>query len=390
MLLFIPRFLVVLTAMLLAANVMASRPLLIPSPPQIAATSYIMMDAYSGEILVERNADERVDPASLTKLMTSYVADYELQQGNITLSDMVPISVNAWAQNFPGSSVMFLEAGRQVSVEDLLRGISVASGNDASVAIAEHIAGSEGAFVDIMNQHAQLMGLENTRFANSHGLSHPDHYTTARDMARLARARIMEFPDRYSIHSEREFTFNGIRQSNRNRLLWRDSSVDGLKTGYTQSAGYCLVASALRDDMRLITVVMGTRSEEARFQETQKLLSYGFRYYKTLKLYEQAQVVTQTRVWGGESEQVSLVVTEDVYVTVPRSQQDDIKADLSLDKYIQAPVKKGQELGEISLRIGNDVLRNQPVVAHHSVERGGIFTVLWSRIKLFFVKLFSG
>lgn len=375
-------FLTVLLALKATAT-----PLLIPEPPQIAAKSYILMDAYSGEVLVEKNADERLDPASLTKLMTSYVADYELREGNIQRNDQVKVSVRAWAQNFPGSSVMFLEPGKDVPLEALLKGVAISSGNDATVALAEHIAGSERAFVDLMNQHARLLGLENTQFANPHGLTHNEHYTSARDMAKLATAIIMDFPDEYGIYAEKEFTYNGIRQTNRNRLLWRDATVDGLKTGHTESAGYCLVSSAVRDDMRLVVVVMGTRSDEARFQETQKLLSYGFRYYKTVKLYDKGQIVNQATVWGGQQDQVPLMVTDNVYVTLAKSQQDKLAAEISVDKYIEAAVDKGQVLGDMIIRVGDQVLLKKPVVAQTSVQQGGLFTVLWSKIKLFFIKL---
>lgn len=376
-----------LLSALFITQLAVAAPLLIPDPPAIAAKSYIMIDANSGKVLVQNNADERLDPASLTKLMTSYVADYELREGNINLDDSVQITTNAWAQNFPGSSVMFLEPGTEVELEKLLKGIAISSGNDATVALAEHVAGSEKAFVDLMNQHAALLGLENTRFANPHGLTHSDHFTSARDMALLAQAIIREFPEEYAIYAEKEFTYNGIRQSNRNRLLWRDPSVDGLKTGHTESAGFCLVSSAVRDDMRLIVVVMGTRSDEARFQETQKLLSYGFRYYTTRKLYDKGQVVNQARVWGGVADQVPLMVTDTVYVTLPKSQADELTAEIAVDKYIEAAVEKGQVLGEMVVKAGDQTFLKKPVVAQTSVESGGIFAMLWSKIKLFFVKL---
>lgn len=363
---------------------------IIPAPPQIAASSYIMMDAYSGEVLVESNADERMDPASLTKLMTAYIADYELEKGNIALNDNVVVSNNAWAQKFPGSSVMFLEPNRPVSVLELLKGVSISSGNDATVALAEHIAGSESAFVDLMNQHAQLLGLQNTHFENPHGLTSAEHYSSARDMALLASEIIHQFPENYKIYAEKEFTYNGIRQTNRNRLLWRDSDVDGLKTGHTDKAGYCLVASAQKQDMRLIVVVMGAKSDEIRFQETQKLFSYGFRYYQTSKIYNKGEVLSQAKVWGGEQESVDIIVTEDIYVTIPRSQQKSLQADLSLDKYIQAHIDKGQALGEVQLKLAETVIATYPAVAADTIKKGGFFTVLVSKIKLFFIQLFGG
>lgn len=379
-------------ASLVIANPVAApvMPNLIPAAPQINASSYILMDAYSGEVIAEKNADERLDPASLTKMMTAYVAEYELGQGNIQMNDQVIVSNNAWAQKFPGSSVMFLEPNKPVTVEQLLKGINIASGNDATVAMAEHIAGSERAFVDLMNQHAQLLGLKNSHFENAHGLTSKEHYSSARDMAILARAKIIDFPEGYKIYAEKEFTYNNIRQSNRNRLLWRDNTVDGLKTGHTNAAGYCLVASAVRDHMRLIVVVMGTKSDEARFQETQKLFSFGFRFYKTVKLYNKGQVLASAKVWGGETEQVNAVVAKDVYVTVARSQEDNLKADLELNNYLQAPIVKGQELGQLMVSLDDKIVYQQAVVASESVNKGSWFTVLWSKVTLFFAQLFGG
>lgn len=374
--------------LLLAAA--ASEAAIIPAPPQIAASSYILMDAYSGDVLVERNADERLDPASLTKLMTAYIADYELEQGNIALNDNVIVSNNAWAQKFPGSSVMFLEPNKPVTVLELLKGISISSGNDATVALAEHIAGSESAFVDIMNQHAQLLGLQNTHFENPHGLTSDAHYSSARDMALLAKEIIIQFPENYKIYAEKEFTYNGIRQTNRNRLLWRDPDVDGLKTGHTNSAGYCLVSSAKRQDMRLIAVIMGAKSDEVRFQETQKLFSYGFRYYSSSKHYAKGDVISQAKVWGGEQESIDVVVAEDIYTTIPRAQEKELRAELALDKYIQAHIDKGQVVGEVQLKLGDEMIATYPAVAAQTVKKGGFFTVLSSKVKLFFIQLFGG
>lgn len=371
------------------ANTVSAAPALIPSPPSIAAKGYLLIDANSGKVLVEKNADERLEPASLTKMMTSYVADYELEQGNISLDDQVKISTNAWAKNFPGSSLMFLEAGKEVAVSDLLRGVIISSGNDASVALAEHIAGSADAFADVMNQHAALLGMNSSHFMNPHGLPHSEHYTTARDMATLAQAIIRDFPEHYKIYSEKSFTYNNIKQPNRNTLLWRDSSVDGLKTGHTNSAGFCLVASAKKGDMRLITVVMGTASNNARLQESQKLLSYGFRYYKTLKLYDAEQVLSQAQVYGGNSELVNVMTTDAIYATVPRSQAKDIEAQMSVDKYIEAPVAKNTVLGEVVITLNGEVQAEQDLVAQNVVEEGGIFLRLWHKLKLFALRLFE-
>ncbi len=279
------------------AQVIPQPQTIIPAPPQLAASSWILMDANSGRILAEHNADERLPPASLTKLMTAYLVERELDRGTINLTDMVNISENAWRT---GGSKMFIEVGDRVSVDNLLHGIIIVSGNDASVAMAEHLAGGEAPFADLMNQHATRLGMNDTHFMNATGLPHENHYSTAHDMARLSRYIINDYPEHYAIYSQRNFSFAGIDQPNRNRLLWRDPTVDGLKTGWTTEAGYCLVASAQRDGMRLISVVMGTSSEEARAQESQKLLSYGFRFYETMKLYERGAVLATPRVWGGD------------------------------------------------------------------------------------------
>lgn len=380
---------VVAVQSIVAAQVAVAAPALIPSAPQIAAKGYILIDADSGKVITENNADERLEPASLTKMMTAYVADYEIAQGNISKDDEPKVSENAWAQNktFKGSSLMWLEVGKTVRVEDLLKGIIISSGNDATVALAEHVAGSSDAFADIMNQHARLLGMKNTHFVNPHGLPHPDHYTTGRDMAILSQAIIRDFPEDYKLYSEKSFKYNNIKQSNRNRLLWRDPSVDGLKTGHTNAAGWCLVSSAKKDGMRLIAVVMGAKSEEGRLRESQKLLSFGFRYYKTLKLYSKGQTVQDVRLWGGAKEQLSLVTKKDVFVTVPRSKKGDVNAAVELDKYIEAPVKKGQNFGNIIVKLDDDVQLTQAVIAKESIETGGFFDGLIDKLEMIVTKL---
>lgn len=364
---------------------LAANPL-IPAAPQIAAKGFLLVDVHSGKVLVSENADEILPPASLTKMMTSYIASHELNKGNITMQDKVRISIKAWET--PGSR-MFIKEGTSVSVSDLLRGIIIQSGNDASVAMAEFIAGSEDAFSDLMNQHASLLGMTNTHFMNATGLPAPDHYTTATDMAKLARAIIIEDPLYYPIYSEKYFTYNDIRQPNRNKLLWRDKSVDGLKTGHTEEAGYCLVASAERGGMRLIAVVMGTKSEEARATETQKLLTYGFRYYETRKLYSAGEVLEEAKVWGGAKGQVKLGVVGDLYITVPRGQYSSLQASLLVDENITAGVQAGGEYGKIQIRLQDELILDQPLVALETVEPGGFFKRLWDQLVLFFVSLIS-
>lgn len=351
-----------------------------PAAPKVSAKSYLLVDAASGQVLVEHNADQSLPPASLTKLMTSYVLAYEVARGNVKEDDLTTVSKAAWAKNFPGSSLMWLEVDTQVSLHDLHKGLVISSGNDASVAIAEHLAGTEEAFADSMNKHAEALDMSGTHYVNSHGLPDKDHYTTARDLAVLAKAIITDFPDDYALYKEREFTYNDIKQPNRNRLLWRDSSVDGLKTGHTEAAGYCLVASAVRGDMRLISVVMGASSDASRSRETQKLLAYGFRFFETHKLYGGSEKVSDAKVWGGLDKQVPLGVQEDLYLTLPKGKHNDLQVDFVLDKEIEAPVQVDQTYGKLVVVLGDKTVTEQPLIALASVEQAGFFARMWDKI----------
>ncbi|MGO2132823.1 MAG: serine hydrolase, partial [Halomonas sp.] len=353
-----------LVGVVLAGNVLAQStvpapdkppvpPVMIPSPPSLAASSWLLVDAGSGRILAEHNADERLPPASLTKLMTAYLVERELDSGKISLNDLVPISERAWRM---GGSKMFIEVDTQVSVSDLLHGVVIVSGNDASVAMAEYLAGGEAPFADIMNQHADRLGMTNTHFMNATGLPDPGHYSSARDLANLSRHIIEDYPEHYQMYAQKQFTFGGIEQSNRNRLLWRDASVDGLKTGWTNEAGFCLVASAERDDMRLISVVMGTSSDEARAQETQKLLSYGFRYFETVKLDDAGAQLGTTRVWGGDTNTLSVGVDKAVMVTLPRDRREEITTAIDIQQGLDAPIQKGQVVGLMTIKLGNEIV----------------------------------
>lgn len=371
---------------LLAATSLQAASALIPAPPQVSARAYLVMDADTGHLIAADRETERFPPASLTKMMTSYIVEYEISKGNISEEDLVLVSEKAWRT---GGSRMFIQEGTQVKVGDLLRGVIIQSGNDASVALAEHIAGSERAFADLMNQHARLLGMENTHFMNATGLPAEDHYSSAEDLAKLAKALITRFPDQYAIYAQKYFTYNNIRQPNRNKLLWRDDSVDGIKTGHTEEAGFCLVASAKRDGMRLISVVMGTDSEEARARESQKLLSYGFRYYRTHQLYEAGDVLKDTKVWAGARDQVRLGLTEDLAVTVPRGKTDQLEATLELDKVIKAPVAQGEELGRVRVTLDGETVTSVPLVALEPVQEGGLFKRIWHAIMLFFIGLIS-
>lgn len=358
----------------------------IPAMPALAAKSYVLMDAATGQVLVEHNAHEALPPASLTKLMTAYIATKEIRRGQIGEQDLVTVSEKAWRT---GGSRMFIEVGKQVSVGDLLHGIIIQSGNDASVAMAEYIAGSEEAFSDMMNQQAAALQLSNTSFRNATGLPAEGHYSSAFDMARLARAIIDEDPEHYAIYAQKEFIWNDIRQQNRNLLLWRDSTVDGLKTGHTEEAGYCLVASAVRDDMRLISVIFGARDESSRAAETQKLLTYGFRFFESRTLYKKNTVLTSSQVWKGQQAQVEAGLAADLALVVPRGKADQIIAEAVLDERIVAPVRAGQKLGSIEVRLEGELLHTADLVALGEVEQGGIFKRIWDSLRLFIFNLFN-
>ena len=369
-----------------AAQVIPQPQTIIPAAPQLAASSWILMDANSGRILAEHNSDERLAPASLTKLMTAYLVERELDRGTIKADDLVNVSEKAWRT---GGSKMFIEVGNQVPVEELLHGIIIVSGNDASVAMAEHLAGGEAPFADLMNQHAARLGMENTHFENATGLPSDNHYSTAHDLARLSRHIINDYPDHYEIYSQRHFSYGGIDQPNRNRLLWRDPSVDGLKTGWTDAAGYCLVSSAERDGMRLISVVMGTNSDEARAQEAQKLLSYGFRFYETMKLYERGAVLETPRVWGGDINELRVGVNEEVYMTLPRNRSEELRARLNLNADLQAPIAVGDDVGTLEVYLGEEMVGERPLVALENVEEGGLFKRLFDQVQRFFSGLIA-
>jgi D-alanyl-D-alanine carboxypeptidase (penicillin-binding protein 5/6) len=359
----------------------AAAALSVPPPPTINARAYILMDYDSGQILAESKADERMEPASLTKLMTSYVIYKEMRDGRIKLHDMVTISEHAWRM---GGSRTFVPVGKKVSVEDLLKGMIVQSGNDATVALAEYVGGSESVFVSLMNQEAKRLGMTGTHFVDSTGMPNPDHYTTAHDLAVLTRAMIREFPDHYQLYSMRTFTFNGITQNNRNKLLWRDKSVDGVKTGHTESAGFCLVASALQDNMRLISVVLGTDSEEARAEESEKLLSYGFRFYETHRLYAANKPLSTVRIWKGETEKLPVGLQHELYVTIPRGEYSKLDAQMKLKQPIIAPASKGSLYGSLNVSLDGQTVAVKPLVALQDVAEGGLFQQMMDDIKLWF------
>jgi D-alanyl-D-alanine carboxypeptidase (penicillin-binding protein 5/6) len=360
-----------LLGFLAGSSAIAATP--IPNPPAVGAKGYLVEDFRSGHAIAEKNADQPLEPASITKLMSAYVVFSEIRDGSLSLSDKVRISEKAWRT--PGSR-MFVEVDTQVSVGDLIKGMIIQSGNDATVALAEQIAGSEDSFAALMNQHAQRLGMKHSHFVNSTGLPDKEHYTTARDIAIIARALIAEFPEYYRWYSEKKFTYNDITQYNRNKLLWRDESVDGLKTGHTDSAGFCLVTSAERDGMRLISVVLGTKSEEARADASQSLLNYGFRFFETHKLYDAGTKLTSSRVWKGAVDNVDLGLTDTLYVTIPRGEYKHLDASMHLTSQIIAPVNNGQPLGEVVVRLGDQAVAEKNLVALQPVAEGSF----WQRI----------
>ena len=361
---------------------------LVPSPPTINADSYLLVDFDTGAVLVEHNPDLQLPPASLTKLMTAYILAEEVALGRLALDDTVRVSRNAWSQNpvFNGSSLMWIEPGKSVTVAELERGIVISSGNDATVAIAEHIAGSEAAFVDLMNRYAQKMGLTRTHFENSHGLPHPDHLSTARDLAATAVAAIRDHPERYAVYKEQSYTYNDITQYNRNHLLREDPSVDGLKTGYTRVAGYGLVASAQREGMRLVSVVMGSSSTASRKAETRSLLNYGFRFFETLRPLAPEASLSEARVWKGQSKQVALGVTDEVVLTLPRSAAS-IDTQVEVDEPLVAPLDVNDVVGRVTLLRDGEVVSEVPLRVLQRVEPAGFFARLWDTIVLWFQQL---
>ncbi len=353
------------------ASAQTPQPIPIPAPPALGAESYILLDFHSGRVLVDEQSNLRRDPASLTKVMTAFVVFSELKAGNLSLDDEVLVSEKAWRA--PGSR-MFIEVGDKVSVENLLRGMIVQSGNDASVALAEHIAGTEGTFAALMNQYAAELGMVDTHYTNAAGLPDPEHYSSAADTARMVQALIARFPEYYGYYSERAFTWNEIEQYNRNRMLWQDSTVDGVKTGYTEAAGYCLATSANRDGMRLISVVMGASSPAARVEHSKSLLNYGYRFFETHRLYAAGEAIETPRIWKGAIDELPVGVEEDVYVTIPTRAYDRLDASMQVADQIEAPVAAGQSMGSLSVALDGETVIEHTIVALQPVEEGGIIS----------------
>lgn len=371
-----------LSVILALAWISSASALPIPEPPNFSATSFILVDHDSGQVLAAKNAEKRIEPASITKIMTSYIVFDELDKGKLALDDKVTISEHAWRM---GGSKMFVEVDKQVSVEKLLHGMITSSGNDATVALAEHLAGSEATFAQYMNQYASDLGLENSHFTNATGWPHKDHYMSAHDIARLSSHMIEDFPDLYErFFHQKEYTYNEIKQYNRNSLLWTDDSVDGLKTGHTESAGYCLAVSAEREGMRLVSVVTGTGSNNARSSASQSLLSYGFRFFETYKVFDAGHQITDVTVWKGAADSVPLVADGPVYATAPRDNRAGLSTSAELPGRIMAPVEKGQRMGTLKVAYQGEVVQEKPLYAAEAVPEAGIFGRLMDEFWLMF------
>ena len=350
-------------------------------PPAIAAKAYLLMDINSRQFLVQHNPAQRIEPASLTKLMTAYLTFSALKQKTLKPDQVVPVSARAWKSE---GSRMFVEPGKPVTVNELMRGMIVQSGNDASIALAEAIAGTEEVFAQMMNREAQRLGMKNTNFVNATGMSHPQHYTTAQDLSLLATAIIADFPEYYPLYSVKEYRYNNITQSNRNRLLWVDPTVDGMKTGYTENAGYCLISSARRGPRRLLAIVLGTSSESVRATESQKLLNYGFQFYDTVRLYEKDQAVSSVRIWKGTANEVSAGFPYDLYLSVPKGVGEKLKATVETQQPLVAPIASGQKLGVLRVELDGKPYREFPVVALQEVPLAGILGRGWDSLRLLF------
>ena len=373
-----PIFLVLLS-FFFSTNWVSAEESFIPKPPSVNASNYILIDSVSGRILAEKGADERIEPASITKIMTGYIAIDQIEKGFVNLDDKVFISENCWRK---GGSKMFIREGTRVELSDLIKGMVIQSGNDASCAIAEHVAISEEGFVELMQLYVRELGMENTQFKNVSGWPDPEHFSSARDLATLTKSLIDKFPEHYALYKEKYFTFNDIKQRNRNSLLWQDESIDGVKTGHTESAGYCLVSSGVRNDTRLIAVTLRSSTEKSRLTDNRRLLDYGFRYYRTKRVLEADTALVSEQVWGGEEETVSLSSAQDLYLTLSPRDFPRVEPKIKLNDYLQAPIEKGQSVGKVDLILDGDSIASVDVIAMKEIQALGFFGRAWSNIKL--------
>ena len=373
-----PIFLVLLS-FFFSTNWVSAEESFIPKPPSVNASNYILIDSVSGRILAEKGADERIEPASITKIMTGYIAIDQIEKGFVNLDDKVFISENCWRK---GGSKMFIREGTRVELSDLIKGMVIQSGNDASCAIAEHVAISEEGFVELMQLYVRELGMENTQFKNVSGWPDPEHFSSARDLATLTKSLIDKFPEHYALYKKKYFTFNDIKQRNRNSLLWQDESIDGVKTGHTESAGYCLVSSGVRNDTRLIAVTLRSSTEKSRLTDNRRLLDYGFRYYRTKRVLEADTALVSEQVWGGEEETVSLSSAQDLYLTLSPRDFPRVEPEIKLNDYLQAPIEKGQSVGQVELILDGDSIASVDVIAMKEIPALGFFGRAWSNIKL--------
>lgn len=364
---------------LLSSHFVSAATNFIPSSPKIKAEGYILVDFNSGQVMAEKNADKRMEPASLTKMMSSYVVAYEIENREIDLDDQVLVSKKAWRMK---GSRMFIEVGKKIPLLHLLKGMIVQSGNDATIALAEHVAKSEKTFVVMMNNHARRLGMRDTHFQNATGLPGKNHYTTPRDMAKLGNALIRDFPNHYEYYSIKSFLHNKINQKNRNKLLWNNKFVDGIKTGHTKSAGYCLVGSALKDNMRITSVVLGTKSKKARIAESDKLISYGFRFFETHRLYAAFEPLTNVRIWKGDLEQLPIGLSQDLYITIPKGQYKNLAAQMNINAEIIAPAKKGQKFGELNIKLGSTEYARRELISLADVVPATFWRSLLDAIRM--------
>lgn len=365
---------------------MVSNPIITPTPPTVNAKAYILIDVNSGKIIAEKSSEEKLAPASLTKIMTLYVISNALKHEQIHLTDMVRISREAWKAS---GSRMFVKEGQQVSIKELLKGIIVDSGNDACVAMAELLGGSEQGFAELMNYHAKQLGMNNTHFTDSTGLPNKDLYTTAKDLAILSRALINNYPEYYHWYKQKWFAFNGIRQPNRNRLLWRDAQVDGVKTGHTDEAGFCLVSSAKRNDMRVLSVLLGAPNDSTRADDSERLINYGFRFFETHALYKSGDSVTEVPLYKGTLSSLHVGPNQPQFVTIPAGQYQHLSISTNIPKYLQAPITKGSKVGELIIKFDNNVIMTESLYALQDAPRGGFFTRVKDSFRLIYKRWFN-
>ena len=380
----INNFLVFVLAIIVSTS-LATEESFIPDPPSVSSSNYILIDAVSGRVLSENNADEPVEPASITKIMTGYVVSDQIEKGFVSSSDEVLISTNCWKKE---GSRMFIKEGSKVLLSDLIKGMVIQSGNDASCAIAEHVAASEEGFVDLMMRYAKTLGLKNTNFINSSGWPDPNHYSSARDLSILSKEVINRFPSHYALYKEKYFTYNDIKQRNRNSLLWQDDAIDGMKTGHTESAGYCLVSSGVKNDMRLIAVTLRSASEKSRLTDNKRLLDYGFRYFRTKRILTKNLSVKEEVVWGGNIEKIDLLSSEEVFLTLSPRDFKRVEPTIILNDYLRAPILKGQVVGKIDLLLDGELLKSVNLIASKKVESLGFIAQAWSNIKLLTYRFF--